>query len=213
MRKIVLSLFDRTGNMVRPWAEAGCECWCVDIQHKGIHQEGNIRFIGADLRLWEVPDDVEPRMVFAFPPCTDLAVSGARWWKDKGLRSLAEGIGLVAKAHELATESGAPWMIENPVGALSTHWRKPDAQFDPCEFAGYLDDPEQDAYTKRTCLWTGGASVCRCLSRCFRIREARCTYFHRARIGLTFVLRLRWDLRKQCFWRTGRSHGRSGSGR
>ena len=50
-------------------------------------------------------------------------------------------------------------MIENPVGTLSTHWRKPDAQFDPCDYAGYLDDPDADAYTKRTCLWTGGGFV------------------------------------------------------
>mgnify|MGYP003149997532 CR=1 FL=1 len=30
---VVLSLFDLTGNMVRPWAEAGYECYCYDIQH------------------------------------------------------------------------------------------------------------------------------------------------------------------------------------
>jgi len=154
--EIVLSLFDKTGNMVRPWVDAGYICWCVDIQHEGIVECGGITFIGADISDWELPNGVTPAIVFAFPPCTDLAASGARWWKDKGLRSLSKGIGLVAKAHEIAVSSGAPWMIENPVGALSSHWRKPDAQFDPCDFAGYLPDPMQDAYTKRTCLWTGG---------------------------------------------------------
>lgn len=49
-------------------------------------------------------------------------------------------------------------MIENPVGRLSTAWRKPDHTFNPCDFGGYLE-PAGDAYTKRTCLWTGGGFV------------------------------------------------------
>ncbi len=51
--------------------------------------------------------------------------------------------------------SEAPWLIENPVGVLSSYWRKPDHTFDPCDFGGYLDPPG-DAWTKKTCLWTGG---------------------------------------------------------
>lgn len=45
-------------------------------------------------------------------------------------------------------------MIENPVSAVSTYWRKPDYTFNPCDYGGYLTPPD-DAYTKRTCLWTG----------------------------------------------------------
>jgi len=62
---------------------------------------------------------------------------------------------IVEACFRLCEWSGAPWMIENPVGALSTHWRKPDYRFDPCDFGGYLEPPG-DAYTKRTCLWVGG---------------------------------------------------------
>ena len=44
---------DRTGNMVRPWAEAGYPCWCYDIQHQPeYHQnaeDNNIWWIGYDL--------------------------------------------------------------------------------------------------------------------------------------------------------------------
>lgn len=32
-RNVVLSLYDYTGEAVRPWAEAGFECWCYDVQH------------------------------------------------------------------------------------------------------------------------------------------------------------------------------------
>ena len=47
-------------------------------------------------------------------------------------------------------------MLENPVGRLSTLWRKPDYYFNPNEYAGYLTGAARDneAYTKKTCLWT-----------------------------------------------------------
>lgn len=114
-----------------------------------------LRGFGADVLRWELPLPKSYAAVFAFPPCTDLASSGARWWKGKGLRALSVAIELVARCAEICEQSGAPWMIENPIGALSTHWRKPDFAFDPCDYGGYLS-PEGDFYTKRTCLWVGG---------------------------------------------------------
>lgn len=159
MKGVVLSLCDKTGNMARPWAAAGYECWCIDIQHDGVREErvgdGLIRFIGANLLRW-LPPREDIRIVFAFPPCTNLAVSGARWFADKGLSALAEGLDIVDRCRAIAEWSGAPWMLENPVSTLSSYWRKPDHAFDPCQFAGYLPDPTTEAYTKKTCLWTGG---------------------------------------------------------
>lgn len=157
--RVVVSLCDRTGNMVRPWAEAGFTCWCIDLQNTERRKlEKNIVFFNSDLMFWEFPTHCRPLIVFAFPPCTDLASSGARWWKGKGLTALSKAIALVGRCAELGEKSNAPWMLENPIGSLSTHWRKPDAQFDPCDYGGYLD-PEGDAYTKRTCLWTGNGFV------------------------------------------------------
>lgn len=95
-------------------------------------------------------------MVLAWPPCTHLAVSGARWFKEKGLEALAEALPLVVRCRKIAEWSGAPWLLENPVGTLSTYWREPDHKFNPNEYAGYLSEPGVDAYTKKTCLWTGG---------------------------------------------------------
>ncbi len=158
MRPVVLSLCDNTANMVMPWAEAGYECQCVDLQHEGVHRtEQGVTYIGADIRKWELPMK-RYAIVFGFPPCTNLAASGARWWAGKGLRALAGGIELVARCAEICDEAGAPWMIENPIGALSMYWRKPNAKFDPCDYGGYLD-PEGDAYTKKTCLWTGNGFI------------------------------------------------------
>jgi hypothetical protein len=146
---IVLSLCDRTGNAVRPWAAAGWECWCVDVQHDGDTTRDGIRFIREDVRRFLPPKDIA--IVFAFPPCTNLAVSGARWFKEKGLYGLAEGLDLVARCARICEWSGSPWMLENPVGVLSTYWRKPDYTFQPWNFG--------DMESKKTCLWTGGAFV------------------------------------------------------
>jgi hypothetical protein len=144
MKPLVLSLFDLTGNMVKPWADAGYETLCVDIQRDG-----------TDILRW-LPPRREYKIVFAFPPCTNFAVSGARWFKDKGLAGLASAIELVERARDICEWCAAPWMIENPVGTLSTYWREPDHSFEPWHFASH--EPN-DHYTKQTWLWTGNGFV------------------------------------------------------
>lgn len=160
----MLSLFDLTTEMARPWAEAGCACYCVDLQHAAgeatehVAGGGSITHVGADVATW-LPPRGEVVFCAAFPPCTDLAVSGARWFASKGLLRLSEAIALFAHAARVCEWAGAPYLVENPVSTISTYWRKPDHSFDPCDYAGYADDPAAEAYTKRTCLWTGGGFV------------------------------------------------------
>jgi hypothetical protein len=157
-REIVVSLFDYTGNMVEPWAQAGFLCYCVDLQHPaGESRAGNIIRVGADVREW-LPPFAPVKILFAFPPCTDVAVSGARWFQDKGLGALIEALQLFDAAVRLAEWTKAPYLIENPVSTVSTYWRRPDYTFDPCDYGGYLQPPG-DAYTKKTCLWTGNSFV------------------------------------------------------
>lgn len=156
-RGIVISGFDRTANMVRPWADAGYLCYCIDIQHElGERRDGNIVFVGADMLTWQPDFDVS-RVVFQsyFPPCTDLAVSGARWFPEKGLDALAMAIQLFSAAIKLGERIKAPYIIENPVSTISSYWRKPDYSFNPFEYAGY-EGGGDDLYTKKTCLWTNG---------------------------------------------------------
>jgi hypothetical protein len=156
----ILSLCDLPGNMIKPWANAGHECWIVDIQHpSGVTQDPeypNIYRVGCKVEdcLSLIPSLESFDMAFAFPPCTDLANSGARWWKDKGVTALHDAVGLVKDCWEIMSNTKA-WMLENPVGRLSTHWMQPHYKFDPCDFGGYLA-PAGDAYTKKTCLWVGG---------------------------------------------------------
>ncbi len=156
----VLSLCDYTGNMVKPWADAGYECWIVDIQHpQGVTEDPsnpNIKRVGCKVEdcVSLLPPLDSFDMAFAFPPCTDLASSGARWWKDKGVTALHNAVRLVKDCWEIISQTKV-YMLENPVGRLSTNWMQPHYKFDPCDFGGYLN-PAGDAYTKKTCLWTGG---------------------------------------------------------
>lgn len=154
-----ISLFDYTGNMLKPWAEAGYECHLFDIQHPhGVrYDESRGMFTHSyDLAERGLPDFDGVAFVSAFPPCDHLAVSGARWFKGKGLRALEKSIAMFATAAEFCEATGAPYLIENPVSTISTYWRKPDFTFHPFDFTGY--EPG-DNYSKKTCLWTGGGFV------------------------------------------------------
>ena len=80
-------------------------------------------------------------MLIGHPPCTHLAVSGARWFKDK----MKEQADAVAFFMSLANSGISKVCLENPVSVMSTKWRKPDQIIQPWQFG----HPE----TKATCLW------------------------------------------------------------
>lgn len=151
MPPVVVSLCDRTGNMVKPWAEAGYECWCVDVQHSIRRDkcEGNITYTWGDARAWQPPPEVRGRiaMIFAFPPCTHVSLSGARDFKKKGNIMLRDSLELFSACEMVAAYAGVPYMIENPASVISTHYRKPDYKFQPWQYG--------DLWQKETWLWTG----------------------------------------------------------
>lgn len=139
--------------MVQPWADAGYECLCLDLQHsiRRDHVKGSITYRWADIRSVTPADLPKPEIIFAFPPCTNLSVSGARDFKRKGLRGLIDALEVVEACRRLCEWFDCPWMLENPVSRLSSCWRQPDHAFHPWEFG--------DLWTKKTCLWTGGGFV------------------------------------------------------
>mgnify|MGYP000483512485 CR=1 FL=1 len=140
--------------MARPWAYAGYDCVCYDLAHS-IRRDrvvGNVTYRWADVRSLTIADfPGEPSFVFAFPPCTNLAVSGARDFQRKGMRGLFDGLETVEACRVLCESSRAPWGLENPVSRLSSCWRKPDHTFDPWQYG--------DNYTKKTCVWSGNGFV------------------------------------------------------
>lgn len=172
--KAVISLFDYTGEAVKPWAEAGYLCFCFDIQHPaGGTLEGNIWYLPWDAdegiaAVIAATAGLDVEMVFSFTPCTDLAGSGARHFKAKAEKDpefQAKAVAWARLAETLAGTLKCRYMVENPRGMLSTLWRKPNFYFDPCDYGGYIPEdqaahpkwpeiiPERDAYTKFTGIW------------------------------------------------------------
>lgn len=109
-------------------------CDLLPTEKPGPHYQGDVFDIIGD--GWD--------LMIAHPPCTHLAVSGARWWKDK-LNEQAEALWFVAQL------MGAPIpriAIENPISKISTAIRKPDQIVQPWQFG--------HGETKATCLWLNG---------------------------------------------------------
>lgn len=116
----------------------GHEAYSCDIEPcSGGHPEWHLQ-VDA-LELLKMPWD----MILAFPPCTDLAASGARYFAEK------QADGRQQKSIDFfmafANADCPKVAIENPVGIMSTEWRKPDQIIQPYEFG--------HPYTKKTCLW------------------------------------------------------------
>lgn len=80
-------------------------------------------------------------MMLAFPPCTYLAVSGARWWKGRE-KEQADALEFVRTLMDAPIPRIA---LENPVGKISTAIRKPDQYIQPWQFG--------HGETKKTGLW------------------------------------------------------------
>ena len=190
---IVLSLYDFTGEALKPWAEAGYTCYAFDIQHTGTEATfestqffaggGSIAYLHADLHRTETFVDLIKQfgdngdlVVFgmAFPVCTDMAVSGAAWFKKKAEADpdfQTKAVNYAVMCATFFDMLGVPYFVENPISVLATKWRKPDYKFHPYEYGGYIPDdqaehprwPEyiaqRDAYKKHTCLWTGDSFV------------------------------------------------------
>jgi site-specific DNA-cytosine methylase len=106
-----------------------CDLLPTDVP--GPHYCGDVRDILDD--KWD--------MMIAFPPCTHLSASGARWWKDKVVEQ-AWALDFVRLLLDAPIEKIA---LENPVGKISSAIRKPDQIIQPWQFG--------HGETKATCLW------------------------------------------------------------
>lgn len=98
---------------------------------------------------YHIQDDVMTAIAYGgwdvgifFPPCTHLAVSGARWWKDKPAKDLRDAERFFMRLVKAKIPRKA---IENPIGRMSTVYRKPDQIIQPWMFG--------HGETKATCLW------------------------------------------------------------
>lgn len=130
----VLVACEYSGRVRDAFASLGWNAWSCDLlpsETPGNHHQGAVEDI---LSLdWDV--------LIAHPPCTHLAVSGARWFKDKQVEQ-AEALAFV----QLLLDAPIPHIaLENPVSIISTRIRRPTQVIQPWQFG--------HGETKATCLW------------------------------------------------------------
>lgn len=137
----VLAACERSGRVRDAFIECGHDAYSCDIR------PGQGQYIGNHIQgdVLEVLDKGWDLMI-AFPPCTYLAVSGqSEYYQPWRIQAREYAVEFVMSLAKAPIERIA---IENPVGRLSTYWRKPDQIIQPYWFG--------EPYTKRTCLWLKG---------------------------------------------------------
>ena len=108
---------------------------------------------------WHLQQDVLPLlkekwdMIIAFPPCTYLTVTGNRWFNidrygEKAIQRHKDRKDAIDFLMTFANADCEKIAIENPVGIMSSEWRKPNQIINPWQFG--------DAFEKKTCLWLKG---------------------------------------------------------
>lgn len=120
----VRSAFEKRGHYAM-------SCDLLPAEDGGEHYQGDVR------ELFIHPWD----LMIAHPPCTHLAVSGARWFKDKK-QEQEEALSFVRELMDAPIEKIC---IENPVSIISSNIRKPDQIIQPWMFGHEV--------SKKTCLW------------------------------------------------------------
>lgn len=130
----VLVACEYSGRVRDAFIARGHDALSVDLlptDEPGPHHQGDVRdVLGAG---WD--------LMVAFPPCTHLAVSGARWFPQKQAEQ-AEALRFV----RLLLDAPIPRIaLENPVSIISTRIRKPDQTIQPWQYG--------HGEVKRTCLW------------------------------------------------------------
>jgi hypothetical protein len=130
----VLVACEYSGTVRDAFAARGHDAWSCDLlptERLGNHIHGDV--LQHLHRNWD--------LMIAHPPCTHLAVSGARWFKDKQIEQ-AEALDFV---HRLMDAPIPRIALENPISIISSRIRTPDQIIQPWQFG--------HGETKATCLW------------------------------------------------------------
>lgn len=131
----VLIACEFSGVVRRAFAKRGHDAWSCDLLPSDDNSLNHLQIdVLKTLKLeWD--------LMIAHPPCTHLAVSGARWFKDKQVEQ-KQAIEFFMKLINAPIPKIA---VENPISIMSTRYRKPDQIIQPWQFG--------HGETKSTCLW------------------------------------------------------------
>lgn len=137
LTKRVLVACEYSGAVRQAFRDRGFDAWSCDLlpseDNSEFHYEGDVLSEPIWGQQWD--------LMVAHPPCTHLAVSGARWFKDKQ-EEQKEALLFVKQLLEAPFKHIA---LENPISIISSKFRKPDQIVQPWQFG--------HGETKATCLW------------------------------------------------------------
>jgi site-specific DNA-cytosine methylase len=156
----ILIACEFSGTVRDAFAARGHDAWSCDLlptEKPGNHIQGDVRDVLGN--GWD--------LMVAHPPCTHLAVSGARWFVEKRAEQ-AEAMEFVRTLLAAPIERIA---LENPVSVISSHIRKPDQIIQPWQYG--------HGEVKATCLWLQGLPALTPTN----IVEGRTARVHRASPG------------------------------
>lgn len=140
MTRRAVILCERSGRVRDALAARGWDAWSCDLEPA---ESGGQHIQGDALAVVRMGWD----LAIAHPPCTYLASSGLHWNTRRPERATLteQALGFVFTLRDLLTAHVARWGIENPIGCLSSRWRRPDQIIQPYQFG--------DDASKATCLW------------------------------------------------------------
>ena len=162
----VLVACEESQEVCKAFRSRGHEAFSCDIQEcSGGHPEwhiqgdclpllnGNCTFQTADGVTYILPDRWD--LIVAHPPCTYLTVTGNRWFNvekygEKAVQRERERMKAIEFFMQFVEADCDKIAIENPVGIISTVYRKPDQIIQPYEYGHHA--------RKKTCLWLKGLS-------------------------------------------------------
>lgn len=160
----VLVACEESQTVCKAFRELGHEAYSCDIvECSGGHPEWHIKqdvlpllngrceFTTCDDKLHTISGKWD--LIIAHPPCTYLTVTGNKWFNvnrygEKALKRIADREEAAEIFIEIANAGCDKIVIENPVGYMSTFYRKPDQIIQPYMFG--------DPFEKKTCLWLKG---------------------------------------------------------
>lgn len=137
MRVLVACEF--SGIVREAFRRRGHDAWSCDLLPA---EDGSPYHLVSDARMAAQSRDWD--LMIAHPPCTHLAVSGARWFKEKQVEQEA-ALDFVARLLSMPIPRIA---LENPISIISSRIRKPDQIIQPWQFG--------HGEVKATCLWLKG---------------------------------------------------------
>lgn len=136
----VLIACEVSGTVRDAFRKRGHEAFSCDLQHSDspFHIQGDVREVLEG--SWD--------LIIAHPPCTYLTTTGARWLYDSRYPNRRNDREEAVEFAKMFYDKADKVAIENPVGYLSTAWRKPDQYIQPYEYGHNA--------SKKTGLWLKG---------------------------------------------------------